>query len=280
MPPPAASVNSAAPVKSGSSALKIVLVVVLLGGAGLVAAAGAAFYYGRNRLAAWRNGSSSTASSTGSSMPFSAMARAMERHASAAAFGQAALLSKEEVGSIIGVPVTSIEMSGKSDATYKTEKVGLEASIEIERKNGDADAIQSMDGARQVTRQAFGGKAEKVDGIGDEALYGAFNVLYVRKNDVFLTIMPPNLQMAAQQEQASKMFAQPLGSDAQVKELEKLKETMKNDPVKDSLAKPDAVSGAAGLIHSAAAERGGEYETRSRLMARQMAEKVLAKIGT
>jgi hypothetical protein len=50
--------------------------------------------------------------------------------------------------------------------------------------------------------------------------------------------------------------------------------------VKDSLAKPDAVSGAAGLIHSAAAERGGEYETKARLMARQMAEKVLAKIGT
>jgi hypothetical protein len=92
--------------------------------------------------------------------------------------------------------------------------------------------------------------------------------------------MPPNLQMAAQQEQAARMYAQPLGSDAQVKELEKLKETMKNDPVKDSLAKPDAVSGAAGLIQSAAAERGGEYETKARLMARQMAEKVLAKIGT
>jgi hypothetical protein len=263
-------------VKSGSSALKIVLVVVLLGGAALVVAAAGAFYYGRNRLAAWRNDNGIA----GSSMPGGAMARAMSRHASADAFGQAALLSKEEVGAIIGVPVTSIEMSGKSDATYKTGKVGLEASIEIERKDGDADATQSMDGARLVTRKAFGGNAEKVDGVGDDALYGAFNVLYVRKGEVFLTIMPPNLQMAAQQEQAARMYAQPLGSDAQVKELEKLKETMKDDPVKDSLAKPDAVSGAAGLIQGAAAERGGEYETKARLMARQMAEKVLAKIGT
>ena len=264
----------AAPVKSGSSALKVVLVLVLLGGAALVAAAAGVFYFGRNRIAAWRNGGGIAAG-----LPASAMAVAMEHHAAAAAFGRAALLTKEEVGSIIGVPVTSIEMSGQSDATYKTETQGLEAGIEIEQKN-EADAVQSMDAARQVTRNAFGGRADKVDGIGDDAVYGAFNVLYVRKSNVFLTIMPPNLQQAAQMEQASKMYAQPLGSEAQVKELEKLKETMKGDPVSGSLAKPDAVSGATDLIHHAAAERGNEYETKARLMARQMAEKVLAKIGT
>ena len=259
---------------AGSSALKIVLMLVLLGGA-LVAAAAGAFYFGRSRIAAWRNGSSIAGSTSGSPM-----AVAMERRASAAAFGRATLLTKEEVGSIIGVPVTAIEMSGQSDATYKTETQGLQAGIEIERKNGEADAVQSMEAARQVTRRAFGGKADRVEGVGDDAVYGAFNVLYVRKNDVFLTIMPPNLQQAAQMEQASNVYAQPLGSDAQVKALEKLRQTMKGDPLPDSLAKPDAVSGAAGLIHNAAADRGNEYETKARLMARQMAEKVLSKISS
>jgi hypothetical protein len=264
----------AAPVKSGSSALKIFLVVVLVGGAMLVMAAAGVLYYGKKNIAEWRKESGVAAL-----LPDSAAAAGSEHHGAASAGGGgSALLSKEEVGAIIGVPVTSIEMTGKSDATYKTAIVGMEAGIEVERKD-EADAIQSMDAARQVTRNAFGGKAETIAGLGDDAVYGAFNVLYVRKNDVFLTIMPPNLQQAAQMKQYSNMASQPMGSDGQVKELQKLQETMKGDPVAGSLAQPDAMSGAVDLIHHAATERGNEYETKAREMARQMAEKVLAKIG-
>jgi hypothetical protein len=263
-----------APVKSGSPALLIVLLVVLIGGAAFVMVAAGAFYFARKKAAAqWRK-----EGSVASNLLAGAARASSGRHAATSA--GSALLSEAEVGAIIGVPVTSIEMSGKSDATYKTATLGLEAGIEIEREDGEADAIRSFEGARQVTQRAFGGKAETISGLGDDAVYGAFNVLYVRKGEVFLTIMPPNLQQAAQLEQYSNMVSQPPGSEGQLKALKRLQETAKGDPLQDSIAKPDAVSGAADLIHHAAAERRNDYEKKARLMARQMAEEVLAKIGT
>jgi hypothetical protein len=263
-----------APVKSGSSALKILLVVLLVGGAVAVMAAAGAFYYGRKKIAEWRQ-----EHGTAASVPDSGSGASGEPHHPTGDIGSA-FLSKEEVGAIIGVPVTSIEFSSKSDAKYKTANPYVEASIEIERKSDEADAIQEMEAARLVTQKGFGGKADKVAGVGDDAIYGAFNVIYVRKNDVILTITPPNLQMAAQAAQMTHIYSQPMGSEAQKKELEKLSESMKGDPMVGSLAKPDAVSGAVDLITHSATERGNEYETKARLMARQMAEKVLAKIGT
>jgi hypothetical protein len=262
-------------VKSGSSALKILLVVVLLVGAVVVMAAAGAFYLGRKKITEWRKESGVAAMV----LPDSSAVAARQHAARPADVGRSLLLSKEEVGTIIGVPVTSIEMGGKSHATYKTATLGLEAGIETERK-GESDAIMSIEGARHVTEHVFGGKGDKIAGLGDDALYGAFNVLYVRKNGLFLTITPPNLQQVAQLEQYSAMASQPLGSEGQRKAMEKLQETMKGDPLPASLAKPDAESGAVDLIQHAAAERDNGYETKARLMARQMAEKVLEKIGT
>lgn len=272
--PAAGNPPPAAPVKSGSSALKILLVIVLLGGAVVVMAAAGAFYLGRKKIAEWRKDSGIAAIAPDSS------ALAAGHHSRSDGSEASALLSKEEVGAIIGYPVIDIEMSGKADAHYKTASMGVEASIEVERKDDEADAIQSIEAARHVTEHAFGGKGGKVPGVGDDAVYGAFNVLYVRKNDMFLTIMPPNLQQAAQFEQYNNLTSQPLGSDGQKAAMDKLQQTMKGDPTQGSLAKPDAMSGAVDLIHHAASERGNEYETKARLMARQMAEKVLAKIGT
>ena len=267
-PVPANVTPPTAPAKSGSPALKILIAVVLLVGAALLMAAAGIFFVGRKKLAEWRkdSGVSSPASPAGHS------AR------SGGAVG-AALLTKEEMGDIIGVPVVSIEMTGQSDASYKTATEGMDAGIEIERKDGESDAIQSFQAARQITQRMFGGKGETIADLGDDAIYGAFNVLYVRKNDLFLTITPPNLQQVAQLQQYSNLTSQPLGSDGQKKALEQLQETMKGDPASASLAKPDAVSGATDLIQHAAADRGNEYEAKARLMARQMAEKVLAKIG-
>ena len=271
---PTAAPVSTAPVKTGSSALKILLVVVLVGGAVVVMAAAGAFYFGSKKLAEWRQEHGTAASG-----PDSGSSAIGESHHPAGDIGSA-FLSKEEVGAIIGVPVTSIEFSSKSDANYKTANPYVEASIEIERKSDEADAIQEMEAARKVTQHVAGGTGDKVAGVGDDAIYGGFNVIYVRKNDVILTITPPNLQMAAQAAQMNHIYSQPMGSDAQRKELEKLGESMKGDPVMGSLSKPDAMSGAVDLIRHSASERGNEYETKARLMARQMAEKVLAKIGT
>ncbi|MEO8217927.1 MAG: hypothetical protein ABI718_12670 [Acidobacteriota bacterium] len=265
----------AAPVKSGSSALKIFLVIVLLAGAAVVMAGIGAFYYGKKRVAEWRekNGVAAT-------LPISEASTGSNRQSATSSNVGDAFLSKEEVGAIVGTPVTSIEMSGKTDATYKFANVMMEASIEIERKNDPSDAIQDMEAARLVTRRGFGGKAETVAGVGDDALYGALNVLYVRRNDIILTISPPNLQYAAKMDQYNNMKAQPMGSEGQRKAMEEFTEPMKGDPGMAALAKPDAMSGAVDMITHSATEVGGEYETKARLMARQMAEKVLAKLGS
>ena len=266
----------AAPVKSGNSALKIILVIVLLAGAALVMAGVGVLYYGRKKIAEWR-GKNGVAATT---LPDSEASTGSNRHSSSSSNVGDALLSKEEVGAIVGTPVTSIEMSGKTDANYKFANVMMEASIEIERKNDQADAIQDMEAARLVTRRAFGGKAETVAGVGDDALYGALNVLHVRRNDIILTISPPNLQYAAKMDQYNNLKAQPMGSEGQSKALAKFTEPMKGDPGMAALAKPDAMSGAVEMITHSATEVGGEYETKARLMARQMAEKVLAKLGS
>jgi hypothetical protein len=275
-PPQQASAGPAqsVPAKGGSSALKILAVVMVLGIGAVLLAAGAVFYFGQKKLREFRQ----SHSVAGAVLPESGSGTPSEsRPRSSRGDDVSLLLTKEEVGAIIGVPVTSIEMQGRTDAHYKTDTMGMEASIEVEHKD-EAGAIQSMAAARTITQNMFGGKAAPVDGLGDEAIYGAFNAIYVRKGELFMTIMPPNLQQAAQMKQYNDMTSQPMGSDAQVKSLQKLTELSKGDAAVGSLAKPDAMSGALDLIQHAAKENGNEYETKSREMARQMAEKVLAKL--
>ena len=266
-----ATASMAPAAAKSSSALKI-LVVILLAGVVAIAAAGVgAFYFGRKKIAQWRNDHPDVVATVNA-------AAASVSHSTSQAANGSPFLSKEEVSEIIGRPVTEIVMSGRSDATYKTATPGFEAAIEVDRRHNDADATQDIEGARTVTKRMAGGTGESVAGLGDDALYGAFNVLYIRKNDVVLMVTPPNLQMAAQQELAHDMFSKPMGSDDQVKALEKLKDSMKGDPIAGSMSQPDATSGAVNVIQHSAADRGNEYETKARLMARQLAEKVLSKI--
>lgn len=271
-------VINAAPAATGTSVLKIIVILVVIAGAGLAAVGTGVYFYGRNKVAQWQKEHGVSGDAGGMGVLQAAAAAA--HHARSHEGSGAPVLTKEEVGEIIGKPVTAIEMSGKADATYKTATDGYEAGIEVERGSDAADAKQSFDAARMVTRKMAGGKGESVPGIGDDALYGAFNVLYVLKNDVVLTITPPNLQQAAQLEAHDKVMSLPMGSDEQRAALEKMTESMKGDPAVNSLSKPDAMSGAVDLIRHSATETGNEYETRSRLMARQLAEKVLSKMGS
>jgi hypothetical protein len=102
------------------------------------------------------------------------------------------LLSKEEVGAILGRTVTSVE-GAATDMGYKTGVVGLEVTVGIEREN---DAQLSMSGARKATGM-LGGTPVDVPNLGEEAFFGAMSVLYVRRGDWVITITPPNLQLAA-----------------------------------------------------------------------------------
>ena len=260
--------------KTGSPILKIVLVVVLLGGAALMMAAVGAFYFGRKKIAEWRQEHNVAAASVSDS----GSASSSKQHATPTGDIGAAFLSKEEVAAIIGMPVTAIELS-KTRAIYSTSNPAIEATIDIERKRDEADAIQDMDASRQVTRHIFGGKADKIAGLGDDAVYGAMNSVDVRKGDVILTITPPNMQTAAQAKNLSHLYAAE-GADAQKKAMGELENSMKGDPNMAALGKPDAISGAVSLITHSATEQGNEYEKKARLMARQMAEKVLSKLGS
>ena len=260
--------------KTGSPILKILLVVVLLGGMVVMMAAVGAFYFGRKKIAEWRQQHGVASSSVSDSGSVSSS----QQHATPTGDIGAAFLSKEEVGAIIGVPVTAIELS-KTRAIYSTANPLIEATIEIERKTDEADAIQDMEATRQVTRHVAGGKADKIAGLGDDAVYGAMNSVDVRKGDVVLSITPPNVQAAAQAEKLSHVYAAE-GSDAQKKAMDELKDSMKGDQNMAALGKPDAASGAVSLITHSATEQGNEYEKKARLMARQMAEKVLSKLGS
>jgi len=260
--------------KSGSPALKIILVVIALGFGLAVLVAGGAVYFGKKKLDEWRR-THDVASANDPASPSGATA---DRTSSSRHGEGITLLTKEEVGEIIGEPVTSIESNSPSHATYKTANLYIDAGIEIERKDDEADAIREMAAERTVTK-TFGGTGNAVPGLGDDAIYGAYNSLVVRKHDVVLTITPPKLAMAAQAAQTTKMMSEAPGSDAQVKDIEKLSGMMKGSQVTNSLAKPDAVSGAVDLIKHAATEPENEYDTKARLMARQLAEKALAKIG-
>lgn len=188
----------------------------------------------------------------------------------------AALLTKEEVGAVLGQPVTTIEGKG-THLTYKTDVMLLEANIELDQKADVADAVQAMQGARTATG-FLGGTPEAVPGLGDEALFGAMSFLYVRKGDAFFTITPPNLQMIAGLKAADKVREAPLGSDEQVKALEALKQVQKTDPMSAGLQGGDAMQGALASIKASSQKQGTEYEAQARAMALALATKLLEKL--
>ena len=189
----------------------------------------------------------------------------------------AALLTKEEVGAILGEPVTEVAASGSQSVTYKTAVLQLETSLEVEQMSDVADAVQSMEGARKATG-FLGGKPEDVPGLGDEAIFGAMSTLYFRKGSTFMHIQPPNLQMIAGFKAAEKMRSAPLGSDEQRKALEELQQVQKTDPMSAGLQGGDAMQGALATIKASSKKQGTQYETDSRAMAQALATKVLEKL--
>jgi hypothetical protein len=187
--------------------------------------------------------------------------------------GAAALLTKEEVGAILGKPVTSIEGKG-THLTYKTDEMLLETSIELDQKD---DSVQSMKGARTATG-FLGGAPEEVPGLGDEAFFGAMSFLYLRKGDSFVTITPPNFQMMAGMKAGERLREAKLGSDEQVKALEALQQVEKTDPATAGLQGGNAMQGALAVVNASSKKQGTEYETHARAVAVALATKLLEKL--
>ena len=116
------------------------------------------------------------------------------------------LVSKEDVGAAIGEKIVQTEVKGDI-CIYETEDVA--SSVEIEVKRNDAAA--EMQSARDVAKilgklggemkDAKGAEGDvgemlakdsaSVSGIGDEAFFGANQQLFVLKNNVYFTVLPP-----------------------------------------------------------------------------------------
>lgn len=187
----------------------------------------------------------------------------------------APMLTREEVGAVLGQPVISIEGRG-TNLTYKTAVLFLETRVELERDD-PAEAIRSMNGARQATG-ALGGKAEVIPGLGDEALFGAMSILYLRKGGAFINIQPPNLQALAASKAMEHVRAAKIGSDDQIKALERFKQIEKTDPLNAGLNAADAKQGALAVIGASSKKQESSYESDARAMAVALATKLLEKI--
>lgn len=190
----------------------------------------------------------------------------------------ASLLTKDEVSAVIGVPVTSLEASGKSSVTYKTADPMLEAGLEVERKDGTADALLAMAGARRAT-SFLGGTPQPAAGLGDDSFYGAMSILYVRAGNVVLTVTPPNLQQVAQGQAYNKVVAAGTDADAIKKAMDELTASMKGDPKLAGNSERDPMKAAVDVVHASSKPQGGEYEARARIMAAELARKALARLG-
>lgn len=183
------------------------------------------------------------------------------------------LLTKEEVGAILGNTVTSVE-GAATDMAYKTAVVGLEVTIGLEREN---DPQLAMSGARKATGM-LGGTPEEVPNLGEEAFFGAMSVLYVRRGDMVITITPPNLQLAAGVAAYDKMAEAKLGSPQQLQALKELQQVEKTDPLMAGLKQSDDMQGAVAVINASSKKQGTSFETQARAIGVALATKVLAKL--
>jgi hypothetical protein len=183
------------------------------------------------------------------------------------------ILTKEEVAAILGSPVTSAE-GAAADMGYKTDVIGLEATIGIESSN---DAVGTINGARKATGM-LGGTAEDVPNLGDEAFFGAMSILYVRKGDTVITITPPNLQLVAATAAYGKVTDTKMGSAEQAKAMQDLTRIEKTDPMMAGLKSGDDVQGALATVAAASKKQGTTYETQAREMGLALAAKVLSKL--
>lgn len=182
-------------------------------------------------------------------------------------------LTKEEVGAIIGEPVTEID-GKEGDLNYKTADMFMEARIDLEQGDDADSAIQSMEGAHTATK-FLGGTDEAVPGLGDEAFFGGL-FLHVRKGSNYFTVMAPNLQQQAE----SKALKKFQNSTTENKEssMQEFIKVSKGDPMQAGLQGGDPMQAALAAIKASSKKQGTEYEAKSRAMAVALAKKLVEKL--
>ncbi len=178
---------------------------------------------------------------------------------------------------MLGVPVVEIEASGNASVNYKTADPMMYASLEVERKDSDDDALGEMEGARKATN-LLGGTPQPAAGIGDDAFFGAMSILYVRKGNVVLNITPPNLMQVAQGQAYNRVIAAGTDVDAAKSAMENLTAVSKDDPKMAGNAERDPMKAATDVVAAASKPQGTEYEAKARAMAVGIARAALARL--
>jgi len=181
------------------------------------------------------------------------------------------ILTKEEVGAILGQPVTAVEGKNKH-LKYKTDSMFIETTIEVDER----DAVGAMQGARKATGM-LGGAPEAVPGLGDEAFFGAMSTLYVRKGDSMALIQAPNYAQQAQADAMVRVQTAKTPED-QAKAMEELQKLSKTDPMMAGLQGGDATKGAMAVVNAASRKQGTGYEAKGRAMAVALAKKLLERL--
>jgi hypothetical protein len=187
--------------------------------------------------------------------------------------GGTPVLTKQEVGAILGSAVISVE-GRPGDMNYKTAVIGLETTVGVESQD---DSVEAMSGARKATGM-LGGTPEVVPNLGEEAFFGAMSILYVRKGNFMITITPPNLQLVAASAAYSKVTDAKMGSVEQAKAMQDLVAVEKTDPLNAGLKGGNDVQGALAVVAASSKKQGTTNEAQARAMGLALAMKLLSTI--
>jgi hypothetical protein len=176
------------------------LFVVILIGASLLAACG---------QAPAQNANSSAPAGAPLSQPATSIPQSTNANSAPVNANNCTLLSKDEVGKVLGEPVVEVRDPAKDGSlcVYQTQNLILEVLF-IHKFGGYVDSVQYM----QATRTSGIGEAPvDVPGLGDEAFYhgsSAYRILLVRKGDTVYSFGLRNV--TADQSLSSPANAQPM----------------------------------------------------------------------
>lgn len=96
--------------------------------------------------------------------------------------GPCAVVTRGELEAAVGQPLTREEVNG-TRCTYYTDDPLVFVTLEVDRENAKA-SWQGVTAGQDLA----GAESNKASGLGDEAFFGARDVLYVRDGDTFLMI--------------------------------------------------------------------------------------------
>jgi hypothetical protein len=96
--------------------------------------------------------------------------------------GPCSYVTDAEVGEAIGKTVSRHE-ENSGQCTYYTDDPVVFVTLEVDTENAES-SWQGVTGGTSLA----GGETNKVEGLGEEAFFGARDILYVKDGDIFMSL--------------------------------------------------------------------------------------------